>query len=225
MLFFKRASVLISLPRNTKGSERSRKSAVNSKCRARRHAGPIGKLQRPHLRLDARFVDQFGAAAAIQGVKLSPRPQRSGPDDVSNDLFERCRRKLGDLGKPESAAIAVGAILDRSPQLSIDRNEIACRPRGGSINHHRVAFERYPRTEQLASIKQRQRVRIPARPVTRGTEKVKDPIAPDDGRVSQFQSGKQRSVAFPPVWKVDAFVQRDVPFPRLLGYHLYSFAV
>src|SRR5271156_2263046 len=89
-----------------------------------------GKSERPGLRLNARAIDQFKAAAAIQGVKLAPRPQRSRPNDVSDDLAERIRRKLGDLGKPERAAITIGAVLHRPPQLPIDLDEIAGRARG-----------------------------------------------------------------------------------------------
>src|SRR5487761_2032433 len=129
---------------------------------------------------------------------------------MSNRLLERCRRKLDNFSQTESTSVAVGTILDRPPKLPVKRNEVAGRSRAGPIDHHRIACVRCPRAEQLAGIEDGQRVRIPACTVTASAKQIVEPIATDDGRVSQFLPGKQRGMALPSVRKIDAFVERDV---------------
>src|SRR5215207_5202750 len=74
-------------------------------------------------------VDDFQISVAIERVKFPSGPQRVRPDRMPHDLAEAGPGQFDDLGKAETATIPIGAVLNRPPQLSINRDEISGRPR------------------------------------------------------------------------------------------------
>src|SRR5215211_2460691 len=92
----------------------------------RRKGTPLG--------LNSRAVDDLEISAAVQRVKFSSGPQRARADRISHDLLEAGRRQLDDFRQAETATVSVGAILNRSPQLLIDHDEISRWPRARPID-------------------------------------------------------------------------------------------
>ncbi len=68
--------------------------------------------------LNSGSVDNFQAAAAIQGVKLSASACCFRQESVPDHLFESGWGEFDNFSKPECGAISVSAILNRPPELS-----------------------------------------------------------------------------------------------------------
>src|SRR5712672_3619431 len=146
----------------------------------------LGRKGTP-LWLNSRAVDDLEISAAAKRVKFPSGPQRAWADRISHDLPEADRRQLDDFRQTETATVSVGAILNRSPQLLIDHDEISRRPRTGAIDQDGIAGVRQPGAQQIPGMINCQRVGISAYPVVGHTEEVIQSVVPDDRRVGHFE--------------------------------------
>jgi hypothetical protein len=104
------------------------------------------------LWLNLGAVNDFQAATAIQGMKLSPSARCFRPDSVSDDLLEGCRGELDDFSEPKCCAISISAILNRSPKLSFQSDKVSGGTRTGSIHENGIAGMRPPWAEQMLRV-------------------------------------------------------------------------